>query len=168
MDLSSLWPWSFTFYVCVESLFDRLVVRGQIETLRSKSNPKVFGHRGNFPVFGKSPIPPWSKAAQAEQWEQLLLNNSLYSVGFQLTLGGCAGTGSSGIPPWNLFACPAPPFLAEQEEVGSVPQLTLCLADEQEGPFVPSFPLGVNFYCGNDCSCHLLILEGHRVSVQFA
>lgn len=53
MDLSNLWPWSFTFYVCVESLFDRLIVRGQIESFRIKSSPKVFGYRCNFPVWEK-------------------------------------------------------------------------------------------------------------------
>lgn len=164
MDLSNLWPWSFTFYICVESLFDRLVERGQIESFRIKSNPKVFGYRCNFPVW-KSPIPPWSKAAQAEQWEQELPNYSLYSVGFQLTLWVCAGTDSSVLAfPLGILGLlvQLPLFLAEQEEVGSIPQLTPCLAAEQEGTFVPSFLSGVNFYCGSDCSCHFLTLEGSQ------
>lgn len=49
MDLSNLWPWSF--YVCVESLFDRLDVRGQIESFTTKSTPKVFGYNFTGAIF---------------------------------------------------------------------------------------------------------------------
>lgn len=34
--LKPLRPWSFSFYFCVECLFDRLVLRGQIESFRIK------------------------------------------------------------------------------------------------------------------------------------
>lgn len=151
MDLSSLWPWSFTFYVCVESLFDRLVVRGQIESFRIKSNPQVFGYRSNFPVWnqclGKAQFHLDPKLLRQSSGSSCFLTIPFILWDFSWPRGGCAGTDSSvlALPLGTSLLVQLPPFLAEQEEVGSVPQLTLCLAAEQEGPFVPSFLSGVNF-----------------------
>lgn len=176
MDLSNLWPWSFTFYVCVESLFDRLVVGGQIESFRIKSTPKMFGCRCNCLIWtwclGKEQFHLDPKLLRQSSGNRCFLTIPFILWDFSWPCGGCAGTDSSVLPfPLGIsgvHSSSSPPswqnrrMLAQSLSSPRVwlvsSRVLLCLPFSQESIFIVAVTVpAISQY-----------VRGHRVSVQFA
>lgn len=119
-QVDSAWEWTsqtfdlgvFTFYVCVESLFDRLVVRGQIESFRIKSNPKVFGYRWNFSSLGKAPSHLDPKLLRQSNGSSYFDLFSLFCGISADPVGGQTALSCHSLLESLEFACPAPPLPA--------------------------------------------------------